>query len=49
MVTLAEIYQEMGKVDDSIAVYEDIAKNTKNPEWKQAAIERAKVLRAEGK
>jgi tol-pal system protein YbgF len=49
MVTLAEIYQEMGKVDDSIAVYEDIAKNTKNPEWKQAAIERAKVLRAEGR
>lgn len=49
MVTLAELYQEMGKIDDSIAVYEDIAKNSTNPDWKQAAVERARILRAEAK
>jgi TolA-binding protein len=47
MVTLAEIYQEMGKLEASISVYEDIAANATNPEWKQAAIERAKILRSE--
>jgi tol-pal system protein YbgF len=49
MVTLAELYQDMGKIDESISVYEDIAKNATNPEWKQAAVERAKTLRAEAK
>jgi tetratricopeptide (TPR) repeat protein len=49
MVTLAEIYQELGKVDESISVYEDIARNAKNPEWKQAAVDRARILRAETK
>lgn len=49
LVTLAELYQELGKIDDSIAVYEDIAKNSANPEWKQAAIERARTLRADVK
>ena len=49
MVTLAEMYQEMGKVDDSISVYEDIAANSANPDWKQAAIDRAKTLRSEAK
>ncbi len=49
MVTLAEMYQEMGKVDDSISVYEDIAANSANPDWKQAALDRAKTLRSEVK
>jgi len=49
LVTLAELYQEAGKVDMAIAVYEDIAKNATNPEWKQAAVERAKLLRSETK
>lgn len=49
MVTLAEMYQEMGKVDDSISVYEDIAANSSNPDWKQAASDRAKTLRSEAK
>ena len=49
MVTLAELYQELGKVDDSISVYEDIASNSSNPDWKQAAIDRAKTLRSEAK
>jgi len=49
LVTLAEIYQEAGKIDDSIAVYEDIAKNAQNQEWRQAAIDRAKALRSEVK
>ena len=49
LVTLAEMYQEMGKVDDSISVYEDIAANSSNPDWKQAAIDRAKTLRSEVK
>lgn len=47
LVTLAELYQEMGKIDDSIRVYEDIANNTSNPDWKQAAIDRARTLRSE--
>ncbi|MFN0118216.1 MAG: tetratricopeptide repeat protein [Elusimicrobiota bacterium] len=47
LVTLAELYQEMGKVDKSIAVYDDISKNANNPDWKQAAIDRAKALRSE--
>jgi tetratricopeptide (TPR) repeat protein len=49
MVTLAELYQELGKVEDSIAVYDDIAANSTNPEWKQAAVDRAKTLKAEAK
>lgn len=49
LVTLAELYQDMGKIPESISVYEDIAKNTTNPDWKQAALERAKILRAEAK
>ncbi|MCB4756859.1 MAG: tetratricopeptide repeat protein [Elusimicrobia bacterium] len=49
LVTLAEIYQENGKIDSAIAVYEDIAKNSTNPEWKQAALDRAKTLREETK
>lgn len=47
MVTLAEIYQETGKIEDSISVYEDIASNAANQEWRQAALERAKILRSE--
>jgi tetratricopeptide (TPR) repeat protein len=47
MVTLAELYQEMGKIDASISVYEDIAKNASNPDWRQAALDRAKTLRSE--
>ena len=46
-LSLAEIYQEMGQMEDSISVYEDIAANASNPDWKQAAIERAKILRSE--
>jgi len=42
-VTLAERYQEQGKVKDSIAVYEDIVHNAGNPDWKQAAKERARI------
>ncbi len=49
LVTLAELYQESGKVDSAIAVYEDIAKNSVNPEWKQAAVDRARILRSESK
>ena len=49
MVTLAELYQEMGKIESSISVYEDIAQHTSNPEWRNAAIERAKILRAEAR
>jgi TolA-binding protein len=49
LVTLAELYQEAGKVDSAIAVYEDIAKNSVNPEWKQAALDRARILRSESK
>jgi hypothetical protein len=47
LVTLAELYQEMGKIDDSISVYEDIASNSPNPDWKQAAYDRARTLRSE--
>lgn len=47
MITLAELYQELGKIDDSIAVYEDIASNAANPDWKQAAVDRARTLRSE--
>ena len=49
LVTLAELYQEMGKLDHAIAIYDDIAKNAVNPDWKQAAVDRAKALRGESK
>lgn len=49
MVTLAEMYQELGKINESIAVYEDIASSSPNPDWRQAALDRAKALRAEVK
>ncbi|MCG3205860.1 MAG: Outer membrane protein assembly factor BamD [Elusimicrobia bacterium] len=47
LVNLGELYQEMGKLEESISVYEDIASNSSNPDWKQAALDRAKALRSE--
>jgi len=49
LISLAELYQSMGQIDDSIAVYDDIAVNSQNPDWKRAAIERARALKAEAR
>jgi len=47
MVNLAELYQDLGKIHESISVYEDIADNTENPDWQHVARNRAQALRSE--
>jgi len=46
LMRLAEIYEAEGQPDKCLSIYGDIAKNTKNPEWANAAKERIEVLKS---
>jgi len=46
LMRLAEIYEAEGKRDKGLVIYEDIAKNSKNPEWVSLAKDRMEVLKS---
>lgn len=46
LMRLAEIYEAEGQKDKGLVIYEDISKNSKNPEWVSLAKDRMEVLKS---